>query len=473
MKIPFGKPYPSIDNVELREGFASSLIDGFLEEIPGEQAVYVYRKRPGNTLRATHDDAKSIDSLFENKDGIVLAVSNGKVFRINSDYTLTAFTGDTLTVGAQCRWAEDDTNSYVAHGGKIAKVSTSALTVTILTNAPANATHVTYIEGFLLCNGGTIAGDVNFSEDKANGYNLSTSWEFFNNQKLPDGCLAVDGDWNELFAFGQNSIEVSINTGDAQTPWQPFEGTFSPYGTLSGYSVVRLNGTFYWLGIYDDVPKVMRLKGRVPEPISWPYDSVINTLTLTDAIAWPVVMQGKNFYVITFPTSNITLCYNVQLDHWSQLAYWNGATYDAWLGNAFVFSRLQNKTFVGDRRANGRIYTMEGLTDNTDAIRFKLTSGWISWGTDRPKTCGRIVYKVKRGTATDSSAPVFSVALRDDGHPAAAPARNVSLGITSDKEFYGNLNRCGMYRQREHSIIHVDTKSEFLFVHADESYTVS
>lgn len=472
-KIPFGKPYPGAEDVSLREGFASALVDGYLDLMPGDPGVYVYRKRPGLTLFATHADAKAIDSLYETNDGVLLGVSNGKVFRINSNGTLTAFTGSTLTVGNQCRWAEDGSNVYVAHGGKIAKVDTGALTVTLLSNSPNNATHIAYIEGYLLCNGGTGTGDVNYSDDKANGYNLSTSWEFFNNQKLPDGCLAVEGDWNELFAFGQKSVEVSINVGDAQIPWQPFEGTFAPYGTISGYSVVRLNGTFYFLGIYNDTPRVLRIEGREPKPISWPYDNVIEGLTLTNARAWGVVMNGKNFYVLTFPSNNLTLCYNVQQDHWSQLAYWTGTAYQAFLLNAYAFSTAQSKHFVGDRRANGRIYTMEGVSDDGSEIRFKLTSGWISWNTDRPKTGHRILYKVERGTAIDTSTPKFKVEFRDNGNATARPSRTVSLGASGDNEFYGSLNRCGQYQQRQHSIIHDDTKSDFVFVYADESYTVN
>jgi len=95
-----------------------------------------------------------VDALYETLDGTVLTVMNGKVFRVNTDGTFTAFAGDTVTANTYYYWAEDGQHTYLAHGGKLARIDVADLTVTLLNeNTPSNVTHVVRSKGFLLCNG--------------------------------------------------------------------------------------------------------------------------------------------------------------------------------------------------------------------------------------------------------------------------------------------------------------------------------
>lgn len=319
-------------------------------------------------------------------------------------------------------------------------------------------------------------GDVYFASiinDRGNGYQRADSWDWYNNEAKPDDCTALLAGWEEVHGIGQKSIEISVNSG--AEGWARVPGGVLPFGIIAPYSVVLYEEQGFYLGLSivgNDV-QVIRVANRQATPLSTPYDDVIKGYTdHATARAWGPTIAGLPFYIITWPTTNFSLAYNIKRDEWYQWSFYNAGSLEAHLMNAYCFSRGQNKHFVGDRRANGRLYTLTGLTDNANQIVFELTSGWVSYGSDMRKITPRILYKAKRGQATDSSTPTFSVKFRNDGQPNFGNARTVSLGATNDTEFFGYLNRCGLWRQRQHRITHSDTKSDFILVHAEETVHV-
>lgn len=825
MKVAFGKPFPAIDSVSLRDGVASGLVNGFINELDD------YEKIPGLTLFGTHADAKAIDGLYETLNGVLLGVTNGKVVRIDSSGVFTTFTGDTITSGAYCYWAEDGQHVYLAHGGKLARLDLTNNVCTLLnSNSPSDITHVVRSKGFLLCNGtdvvigssifsrsevfddsssffmlvtltdqpgyivmagqrsspsfqariyrstdngatwsrvytsdsvnyctglcymgsgvvlagtsntgrvlrstdyganwsdlgqlgsatvcrfiyksaastalastntggasgakifrstnngltwaaistpanfgtfvgevcdfgggvmcvpamnnssvfhiwrstdfgvswtdiftgpsgqspfaslavsstvglivyentdgtssiyrtsnagvswtaiGTITGkntysipseflltsdgqllmatrgdsnlahgsatqiwksldqgvswslvstldahqysscwnmaeshsgsvlavgnaivsgastppalqdyraakwqtgktgevslgpkgDVFYSEDFPNNYQAVDSWERFNAESVPDACNGVFENRSLVYAGGPRSIEINYSSGDAEFPWQVSDPSLA-FGVLAPYSWVAWKelDTVMYLSGTDNVIEVVKFQGRSQQSISHEYAAILNDRTQitspSTAKAWGVVIRGIPHYVLTFPADNLTICYNLVKNHWWRWAYWNGFSYEASLCNAYVYSKALNKHIVGDRRANGKIYTIEGLTDGGEALRFELTSGNISGGSLFPKAVDRMLFRVKRGQATDSSEPVFTWQARDNGNANFGTARSVSLGLTNDNEFLGYLNRGGTYFSRQHRIVHLDTKSSFIFSELDET----
>ncbi len=150
LKIPFGKPFPAIDAISLRNGVASGLVNGYINELDD------YAMVPGLTAFVTHADVKTIPSLYETLNGEFLGVTNGKVFIVDSGGSVTNFTGDPITSG-YCYWAEDGQNVYLAHGGKLARLDITNHIVTLLNeNTPNAATHIVRSKGFLLCNGNDV-----------------------------------------------------------------------------------------------------------------------------------------------------------------------------------------------------------------------------------------------------------------------------------------------------------------------------
>lgn len=814
MRIPFGKPFPAIDSVSLRNGVAAGLVNGYINELDD------YHMVPGHTLFGTHADAQPVAVDYETLAGVPVGVTNGKVVKLNSNGTFTEFTGDTVTANAFYSWAEDGQHVYLAHGGKLARLDMTNLTVTLMNeNTPSNVTHIVRSKGFLLCNGtdqifastsfdlaqifdtntlsgavtltdrdgwilvcggiaaipgkgriylskdnglswtktyeasglagneavlslcymgsgvvlagttgyddgiiinhgtvlrstdygqtwadlgvltgnvtipiiakidtniaiaggtdlyrsidngltwaaiptanfsntvrtclvwsttvvfvgvasaGNVAhlwksvdagvtftdtttldaaasvcssvkvsatigligvqiiagvskiyrttdagttwsdigvigledgmapiafllsstgdllfiasgnvqasqlwkstddgviwkqlcemdigtgdgstingliethadgevlavgrlsfpdptgadtaakwqtginrnapqGDVFYSEDITNNYEAIDSWERFNAQSVPDAVTGVFENRGLVYTAGPRSVEVNYNSTEPAFPWQVSDPSL-PYGLGSPFSWVNyddLNAVMY-LSCTDKIWEVVKFQGRVQQSISQVYSAILNDRTLITspetAKAWGVTMRGIPMYVLTFQDDNLTICYNLLKDHWFRWGYWNGSTYEAAIINSYCYSRTLNKHLVGDRRNNGRIYELTGLSNNGDAIRFELTSGHVGdWSV---VTAGRMTFKCKRGAAIDSSEPTFTWQNRDNGNQNFSTGRTVSLGLTSDTELLGVLNRNGVYQLRQHRIVYDGTKTDFIFAGADES----
>lgn len=317
-------------------------------------------------------------------------------------------------------------------------------------------------------------GDVFYSADFANSYQNVDSWERFNAEAVPDACTGVFENRGLVYAAGPRSIEINYSSPDAEFPWQVSDPSL-PYGLGAPNSWVNYDdmNTVMYLSCTDKVWEIVKFQGRVQQTISQVYASVLNDRTLVTtpatAKAWGVVMRGIPMYVITFPSDALTICYNLVKDHWWRWAYWNGSSYESAIINAYTYSKTLKKHLVGDRRDNGKIYELTGTADDTGDIRFELTSGHVAAGTWSPKPVGRMLFKCKRGAVTDGSEPTFSWQARDNGNQNFSTARTVSLGLANDNEMFGSLNRCGMYQTRQHRIVYLGTKTDFIFAGADES----
>jgi hypothetical protein len=100
------------------------------------------------------------------------------------------------------------------------------------------------------------------------------------------------------------------------------------------------------------------MNGYVPQRIST--HAVENTLTgktITDAIAWTYQLEGHEVYVISFPTLQLTWCYDIATQMWHKWLYTNNlGQYERCRGNcAAVF---QGYNLIGDY-SNGKIYHLD------------------------------------------------------------------------------------------------------------------
>jgi hypothetical protein len=115
------------------------------------------------------------------------------------------------------------------------------------------------------------------------------------------------------------------------------------------------------------------LNGYTPAVISTPQiDYRISKLsTFADATGHIYKHEGHVFYVITFPTDELTLCYDIVTGQWHERTSYpgDGRYRAAW------FAQDGEKIFAGDY-GNGRIYQLdsETYTDNGQPIRWFFTT---------------------------------------------------------------------------------------------------
>lgn len=188
---------------------------------------------------------------------------------------------------------------------------------------------------------------------------LSSSLSFSSKDGAPDDLVTLIVDHREIYLLGETSSEVWVDQGTSPFPFQRIPGTSTQHGIVAPFSVARLGNSFAYLSKNNrGTAQIVQMNGYVPQRIST--HAVENSLTgqtITDAIAWTYQLEGHEVYVISFPSINLTWCYDIASGMWHKWLYTNNlGQYERCRGNcAAVF---QGYVLVGDY-SNGKIYHLD------------------------------------------------------------------------------------------------------------------
>lgn len=207
----------------------------------------------------------------------------------------------------------------------------------------------------------------------------------------PDNVAMMLCDHQEIYLFGdEESTEVWRDVGNADNPFQKDPGCFMHYGCCSPWATVRVGGGVAWIG--GDVRRGERVAfvavGYTPQRVSTAAveKAWASYATVGDAVAYSIIHDGQEFWVISFPTANITWAYSLTLGEWHQRGWWNGAGWDRQRGAFHCCVALatgatpsNEQHYVGDWQ-NGNIYTMSAAyaTDNGVAIHRRRRAPHLS-----------------------------------------------------------------------------------------------
>ena len=213
--------------------------------------------------------------------------------------------------------------------------------------------------------------------------NDGTLWNPLDNgtkSGFPDNIASILFDHEEIYLMGSETSEVHRDTGNALFPFQRDTGAFIHQGIRAPFSLVNLANGVAWIG--GDVrgnPIAWLAVGYQPQRVSthaveqaWGEYS-----TITDAIAFVYVMDGHQFWVISFPTANATWVYDATEGAWHERGWWNGTGWDRvrYATHGYAWG----SHIVGDWQ-NGQLYqlSLDVYTDNGTAIHRMRTAPYIS-----------------------------------------------------------------------------------------------
>ena len=187
----------------------------------------------------------------------------------------------------------------------------------------------------------------------------------------PDKLVSLIVDHREVYLMGEASSEVWTDIGAVPFPFQRIPGTSTQHGVAAPFSVYRFGDSFAYVSRNNrGQAQIMQMKGYTPTRIST--HAVENSLTgqyVDDAIAWTYQLEGHEIYVVTFPTINLTWCYDIASGMWHKWLYTaSDNTYQRHRGQCCVL--FQGMVLVGDY-ANGKIYELSKThyTDDGQNIR--------------------------------------------------------------------------------------------------------
>ena len=200
---------------------------------------------------------------------------------------------------------------------------------------------------------------------------ISPALSFSSKDGAPDDLVTLIVDHREIYLLGETSSEVWVDQGTSPFPFQRIPGTSTQHGIVSAFSVARLGNSFAYLSKNNrGTAQIVQMNGYVPQRIST--HAVENSLsgkTITDAVAWTYQIEGHEVYVISFPSIQLTWCYDIASKMWHKWLYTNNlGQYERCRGNcAAVF---QGYVLVGDY-SNGKIYHLDKniYTDDGQNVR--------------------------------------------------------------------------------------------------------
>jgi hypothetical protein len=194
------------------------------------------------------------------------------------------------------------------------------------------------------------------------GSNDGLTWDptqFAQRDSAPDPWKALKVVGSRLYLVGEFTSDVYTNTGASPFPFEPVQNTVIPTGTPAPYSVAPYKGSLCLLAQTRDGSRtVQRITAYTPEKISTgALDYILSTYTrVDDAEGFAYQELGIDFYVLNFPTQNVSWVYD-DIGGWHQRGTWNDKQnrYDAW--HARCHCLAFDLHLVGDR-ATDAIYTL-------------------------------------------------------------------------------------------------------------------
>jgi hypothetical protein len=279
-----------------------------------------------------------------------------------------------------------------------------------------------------------------FSRTGTNRFHISatgdgTSYsalEFASAESHPDQLVAVSSLQDQLWLFGGASIERWQDTGNATFPFEKIIGATNERGCAAAGSIAKVDNTVFWLG--DDL--LVYRAGSVPERISTHgVETAIGGYSKTsDAIGYAYAHNGHTFYVMTFPTAEVTWCYDVSTKAWHKRESYRVGRHR---GSCCV--KFSGESVVGDFE-NGKIYVydMDKYTDNGDVITRTRITAPVYFGNER-LFMSKLQIDFESGVGLNSGQgddPQCMLSWSDDG------------GHTYGNEHWRPIGKIGQYAAR-------------------------
>ncbi len=182
-----------------------------------------------------------------------------------------------------------------------------------------------------------------------------------------DNVVSLTSVYQQLLVLGSATTELWVNTGSADFALSRLPAGIIEHGCAAPYSVARQDLNAYWLSQdREGHGIVVKFQGGQVERVS---TKAIETIiqkyrVITDAIGYTYQIGGHFFYILTFPTENVTWQMDLETKQWNELASIDSnGNLNKHRSNCCAFAYGLN--FAGDWQ-NGNLYAFDlnTYTDN-------------------------------------------------------------------------------------------------------------
>jgi hypothetical protein len=340
--------------------------------VPSQRGVTALYPTPGLVTRLQPGYGE-VRGFHKRSDGAVLyAVVADKLYSITKSVTYTAVeVGTLLSSSGRVYITDNGVSAYITDGVSRYYYTWGTSTFSAIADgAFTNANVCDIVDNFIIYNnpgtnqfGCTDVGDV-----------VSGALNLGSKLIAPDPIRALIADHRQILLLGTRTSERWINVGTFPFPFNVVSGTSIQHGLQAQNSVARLGEGVAYLALDERGQATIIMWGAsFPAPVrisTYAIENAIQNYTTTsDAIAYSYSQSGHEFYVITFPTANVTWCFDLSSHMWHKRAWRNPTTgvLNRHRGNCSVV--FEGEVLVGDFE-NGKIYafSQSTYTDDGDPI---------------------------------------------------------------------------------------------------------
>lgn len=216
--------------------------------------------------------------------------------------------------------------------------------------ASGGVTNFSFIDGYILA-----AKNNSLTVIQSNVLDATTwgSQAFDTITSFPDNIVGVFSNGLQFYVMGPKVTEVQGDAGTIPYAFEKITGVLILAGLAALHSICKVGSTFMFLAS-DPHNKayVAVMNGYEIDVVSTPpmNEAMERYAAVNDAYAYSYREGDNLFYIITFPTANVTWAYEVTTKMWHKRSINGGAD----LPLAYVL--WQGQHIVGD--ANGNLYIM-------------------------------------------------------------------------------------------------------------------
>ena len=273
----------------------------------------------------------------------------------------------------------------------------------------------------------------------------------------PDNIVALIEQKRELWLIGEATTEIWYNAGGNYFPFSRLQGTLQQIGCAAAQSVARYVDGLFWLARSErGNNSVVMTHGYQVMNIATPALSyALNQYpVVNDAIGYTYSEEGHNFYVLIFPTANVTWVYDLTTQMWHQRA-----SYDQNLG---VFNRqranclmnIQGSILVGDYQT-GAIYwqTRTAYTDGSYPLVSVRRAPHLWDKNDRNRLrFNRLQVEFTAGLAAQGTTPQAMLKWSNDGGQTFGNEHFAPIGASGNTTNRCIFRRMGIARDRVYEL---------------------
>jgi hypothetical protein len=333
--------------------------------------------------------------------------------------------------------------------GYIFNISTSTLTQITDANFPANVHQAAFLDGYFLVTAQGMAFNVSELYNGLVWPALATAAAI----AAPDNIQKPFGSNQILYLIKDSTTEIwqDVATPTSQgCPFAHIPGSLVNFGTVADRSVTRVGDTVFMLGttrVQDSAVYfgVVSVSGTAVQKVSTPaIDYRISQLTsLSDAISYSYVDEGHLFYVLTFPTADLTLVYDVTTQQWHERStHIENALYmqHRHLSNEYVF--FGGKHLVS-HYSEAKIYEMSSRfydDDGVPIISIRTAQPIYNENENDNIKIFKLIIDAETGVGDGTTGPA--------GAPTAWLSWSNDGGRTWSSEYSSSLGKQGEFRTR-------------------------